>query len=120
MLPLIAFFVSLCVFHGSEFILAVIYMRQDLSRRCNDPLIFLLGICVSDRSVRKDIPSRSYMFMASEWVPCCAAWLFSTPYCFAMSIAVIEYILECSIPALNVKVNHSDVPRAMQVHWFAA
>lgn len=92
MKPFVTFVLSVAFFHVSEFVLASVYMRKDLSRRCK--------FCVMSGTTCGRF---SLLYPYGLWITCAsrlAAWLISEPYCVAMMLACLEYWLEiryCSI-----------------------
>lgn len=74
------------IFHLSEFALAAVYMRDQLSRRC-----------ASDAGAAAHSHLHTPHSLSHIHTPTAAAFLFSWPYIAAMSAGVAEYLLECRL-----------------------
>ena len=114
MKPFLNFLSAVAFFHVSEFVLASIYMRKDLSRRCK---------CY-DAVPAMTAPTFFMQFhICPVWLN--AAWLISEPYCVAMLLACLEYWLEiryCSIVKLEVvaciHIHIQGFVRYLSQYWF--
>ena len=80
MWQLLVFLLVLLAFHTSELLLAVIYMREELSFACKP---------IPDTHTHTHTHTHEHTLFCLP-----AALLLSKPYCLAMGAAVLEYWLE--------------------------
>jgi hypothetical protein len=97
MWQLAAFGCALVLFHGSEFLLAAVFMRNQLSLRC-ELLQLPAGLSRRFAAFRLQPPSAA----AGSVISINTALLFSWPYTCAMAAGVAEFLLEAALlPALK-------------------